>query len=95
MSASKIVLFFLMLALFFTSIGGIVVASVLKEMDNVVKVKKNEIVCLCKTPGSWNDFSVSQSPLGFDLDFGLGLDNKNLHFNLDCLYFTFRNTATP
>ena len=53
MSASKIVLFFLILALFFTSIGGIVVASVLKEMDNVVKVRK-KIVCLCKTPGSCN-----------------------------------------
>ena len=39
MSASSIVQFFLILALFFTSIGGIVVASVLKEMDNVVKVR--------------------------------------------------------
>ena len=53
MSASKIVLFFLIFALFFTSIDGIVVASVLKEMDNVVKVRK-KIVCLCKTPGSCN-----------------------------------------
>ena len=41
MSASDLCQFFLILSLFFTSTGGIVVASVLKEMDNVVKVRNN------------------------------------------------------
>ena len=41
MSASDLCQFFLILSLFFTSTGGIVVASVLKEMDNVVKVRNS------------------------------------------------------
>ena len=47
MSASNIVQLFLILALFFTSIGGIVVASVLKAMDNVVKVRKSNFKNVC------------------------------------------------
>ena len=38
MSASTIVQFFLILGLLFSSIGGLVVASILKKLDNVVKV---------------------------------------------------------
>ena len=38
MSASTIVQTFLVLGLFFSSIGGLVVASILKKLDNVVKV---------------------------------------------------------
>ena len=38
MSASTIVQLFLILGLFFSSIGGLVVASILKKLDNVVKV---------------------------------------------------------
>ena len=38
MSASTIVQVFLILGLFFSSIGGLVVASILKKLDNVVKV---------------------------------------------------------
>ena len=38
MSASTIVKLFLILGLLFSSIGGLVVASILKKLDNVVKV---------------------------------------------------------
>ena len=38
MSASSIVQLFLILGLLFSSIGGLVVASILKKLDNVVKV---------------------------------------------------------
>ena len=38
MSASNIVKVFLILGLLFSSIGGLVVASILKKLDNVVKV---------------------------------------------------------
>ena len=37
-TASTIVQVFLILGLFFSSIGGLVVASILKKLDNVVKV---------------------------------------------------------
>ena len=34
---------FLVLSLFFTSIGGLIVASILKNLDNVVKVVRNKV----------------------------------------------------
>ena len=43
LSASNIVKMFLVLSLFFTSIGGLIVASILKNLDNVVKVVENKV----------------------------------------------------
>ena len=46
MSASSIVQLFLILGLLFSSIGGLVVASILKKLDNVVKVNIYRILTL-------------------------------------------------
>ena len=45
MSSSNIVKVFLILGLLFSSIGGLVVASILKKLDNVVKVN----ICIILT----------------------------------------------
>ena len=43
MTLPILVQIFLILSLFFTSIGGLVVASILKKLDNVVKVNKHKV----------------------------------------------------
>ena len=52
LSASNVVQFFLILSLFFNSVAGLVVASILKKLDNVVKVNIHTLTVKSLSPYS-------------------------------------------